>query len=258
MNIEDPDYWSNRKKEIEGLLEESRAKRSKEPLLKRVLDELYNMLFYTRKTIFYIKELKKWFEIEPETLGLADDFILYSSYLYSKNLDLQCAQLLEKNKDSINVNFLLNIVENEFRLFFPKENKKNILKIVKSDKQKYELLYKKISKIKLRRDKEIAHIDKSKIKNDLNFFANIKLSEYDSLIKELEAIMIRYYKFGRFTIPNSFEKRQSLSSNVFEIGLDKFRIVLSIGLDNVPEEIIGEKFKLSKIMNHEKLKRKRI
>ncbi|MCP4601967.1 MAG: hypothetical protein GY847_15870 [Proteobacteria bacterium] len=156
---------SNTHQEIEQQVAAFLDARKRRPKHVKVIDKLDSLRSIGRD------HLRAWTEIyrafkgdERELIALAGWFFVISAVAHLQTAVLHAAKLTERNKDSVNVWYLLNLVES---MPGSRELRHGIKTSVRNCRERLEALEGDLAKIKEQRDLHLAHVDRNKFNTDI-------------------------------------------------------------------------------------------
>jgi len=146
------------------------------------------LYYYTAQTIAYESR---------ENENLLDNKLFFSAFFGSTDdAILILSRLVIDNKNSINMDYLLNLVENNCDLL-PISSKANVLSAVKEHRIQLDNMEPLVNKIKRERDKKLAHADRVRVNNPENNLSNptFYMEEVGNFLHGLIDIVNTYNKF---------------------------------------------------------------
>jgi hypothetical protein len=202
-----------------------------------VLDDLYKIITVTRQNIFLWNQLYEGIRKRPEIIDLFSLFVITSANLLTERIILDISKLFDKGKSSINTDFLHNLIINEGKKHFTQEVYQKMQNQVVEDKNEIEKYNSLILKIKSKRDKEIAHLDKGTLGNEFDEETKIELEELGNILKSIEGIYSNYYSICNYQKLSSFgEYLHWLEGFGVTTTFDDLFSLIDFALDTIPEE----------------------
>jgi hypothetical protein len=168
------------------------------PRLEKILAELQTITDWGQRC------LRIWGQIydvihgdDPELIALAFRYFTFTSAVLVQTAVLQAAKLVEKHSDSVNLCYFFNVLLNEGRKHF-EDDWGEVKEAVKNDRAQVQELFCVVSRIKVTRDKEIAHRDRCFVNSIMSNSTQVEVQELQGLFVTVQEMLDRYhfYYFG--------------------------------------------------------------
>ena len=186
---------------IEQFAREYTAVLEGRPRLEKTLDELNKIASQG------LDHLNAWEEIykaihsdDVDLVDLAPWYFFLTGIAHLEIATLQAAKLTENHGDSVNLEYLLNLLTDRCQANFP-SNWREVRKSVDIDRTQLSDLKPIVSRIKTERDKRIAHHDRSNLSATSDDVTRIEATELENVLQTIRNIVTRYYIYYYGEVP---------------------------------------------------------
>ena len=161
---------SNVYEEVERQVNTFLEARTRRPKLVKVIDELDSLVWSGRAHLDAWSEIYRAFNSDDrELFALAGRFFVMSAVAHLHTAALHAAKLTEAHADSVNVLYLLRLVENSSPR--TREQKHDTKLVVRNCRERLVALASDIDAVKEQRDLHLAHVDRSRFNSGMDHFA---------------------------------------------------------------------------------------
>lgn len=191
-----------------------------------VLDALFAQIWMGNTHLLIWEQVNKTLAAEPELAGRSSAFFQFTLRAHIDAALLHLARLLDRHRDAVSLPYLLRIAGSRSTQF-RHQQKETVQRAVEEDQARLDGLRGQIHALEVRRNKQIAHLDKANIKNAAQLMAesDLTLANVQTLYSTVWEIVCRYSAYWR-------------DSSVFNemIGWDDFKDLAQVALKGIDLE----------------------
>ena len=209
-----------------------RQQQSEGTKINMVLDDLYGIVVETTEFISLWKQIHSLIRTRVEVAELLNYILFTTGKLLLDRAVLDISKIFDKGKDSINHEFLTNLIRNEGRKTISDKALTTLKSKLAHDEQALQVHSALIAQMKTKRDKEIAHLDKSMLGNVFDHHTNVEVDEIESVLALLDSLYVDYYDICGFKKrSNAKEDLTMCESAGFVTDFDRVIRVVDFALD---------------------------
>jgi len=198
-----------------------------EPDLKQTVEKLEQIVRGGRHHCAAWRAIYQVFNsANPEILDLAVMFFGITARAHLDSAILQSAKLTENRSDSLNLNYLFNLVERDTRTTFRK-SADEAFAAVKSDKESLRFFASTIDQLKLHRDRFLAHYDRRNLREDIFMVSRPSIEEIERFLAWAQQIVEKY----AFALDSGEILSNITLRPILDLSLGDLQVVVSAGLD---------------------------
>lgn len=145
--------------EIESFLDSRRQR----PKAVRVLDAILGIADRGRDHLKIWESLRTLAHEDPALVDVATMFFLMTAIAHIEAATLHAAKLVETQQDSVNITYLLNEIEAARNQSFLRDSFTNVRPVVAAARSRLQHMQQTVIRIKDKRDRDLAHLDRSHI-----------------------------------------------------------------------------------------------
>jgi len=247
------------KEEVNQAYEELKRKEKSKSKNQLILESLNSTIINAERYLLLYNTFSQLVKSNISFSQLCGTFIFDYSILLFEKIILEINYFWEDNKGSININFFLNVIENE-RQKFINNSKWEIVQIqIQQHRSEVELLKKTYQGVILLRDWKLAHKDKNELgKRYENPRVYVTSEEFAEIIKKLKIIVDYYFDLFEFENRDTLEKLLNAEELIgFKTGLEDLVFVVNqsfekLNFENPEIQSIAENYKAFKILDEKK------
>ena len=223
------------KEEVNRGYEVLREKEKSKPKNQLILESLNPTIVNAERQLFRWKELNKTITKNISFSQLCGTFLFEYAVLLKERTILDINHILEENKDSINIVFFLNIIENGRQRFIKNYMWEEAQDKIRNHRLEIDKLRSEYVNVIIERDKKIAHKDKEELGNEFNMISKvISIEQIDELLNKLISIVDYYYELfeinDRLTLDKILVVEESIG---FKTGINHLVSVVNLAFENL-------------------------
>jgi hypothetical protein len=220
-------------KEVQEHLDAYRQQQNNRTKINKLLDDLYGIVVETDKLIYMWRQIHKLVSTRPEIADLFSHFLIVTGKLLLERAIVDISKIFDKGKDSINNQFLINLLQHEGKETMSAEVITALKNLVAKYESALQMHSNVILQMKAKRDKELAHLDKKMLGDVFGGGINIEVEEIESILSLLNTMYSEYYSIcGFHKMEAAEESLKAIDSMGFPTSFDKLIRVVEYALDN--------------------------
>ena len=168
------------------------------PNVDELLDVLQKHIWMGRTHLWMWRQVNDYLALHQDVMNVSHAFFSFTLRSHLDSAFLHLARLVDQHREAISVDYLLRVAETHSAKF-AHASSAEITKSVKDDRSTLARLAKSIDAVVVRRDKQLAHLDKETLTKPASIEADatITYKDADDLFVALSAIVNRYSGFWR-------------------------------------------------------------
>lgn len=220
-------------KAVTEQLDAHREQQSRRTKINMVLDDLYSIVAETDKLIHLWRQAYTLIRTRPEVADLFSHFLIVTAKLLLERAVVDISKIFDKGKDSINHQFLINLVQYDGGKTLSAEAIASLKELVTEYDASLQVHSSIILQFKAKRNKELAHLDKSMLGDVFENHIKIEVEEIESVLKLLNSMYSKYYSICGFNKRHAAEEGlEFIESMGFSTSFGKLIKVVDYALDN--------------------------
>jgi hypothetical protein len=244
------------KEEVNRAYEELKKKEKSKPKNQLILESLNSTIINAERYLLRHTTFSQLVRSNISFSQLCGTFVFDYSILLFEKIILEINHFWENNKDSININYFLHIIENNRQKFIEDSKWEIAQKQIQDHRTEIEtakITYESVIKF---RDWKLAHKDKKELGNRFENAPNdITIELLAEIINMLKKIVDYYYDLFKFDNRETLEKMLVVEESIgFKTGLEDLVCVVNQSFEKLnftnPEiQSIADNHKTLKLLN---------
>lgn len=228
---------------IEELVQKQEELLKARPKLEKTFSELQNIINRGRQNLRIWEQSHEILHGEnTELFSLAFRYFTYIGYLLFQSAILQATKLTEKSRESVNLHYLLNLLHHEAKKNFP-HNWREIQKSVGKDRTIIDGFHSIIDRLKFKRDKEIAHLDRIVVNSEFESENYVEVQELIGLFETAQTILHKYHDYYFGFAPKKLQLSKKDKTYFGPEGLEDILTLALLALDDNSHQNVSEHVK---------------
>jgi F0F1-type ATP synthase delta subunit len=220
-------------KNVQEHLDAYRQQQNNRTKINKLLDDLYGIVVETDKLIHMWRQIRTLVSARPEVADLFSHFLITTGKLLIERAVVDISKIFDKGKDSVNNQFFINLLQHEGKESISPEAMASLKKLVAEYEGALQVHNNVILQMKAKRDKELAHLDKSMLGDIFGRQINIEVEEIELILKLLNSMYSECYSIcGFHKMEAAEESLKTIDSMGFPTSFDKLIRVVDYALDN--------------------------
>jgi hypothetical protein len=207
-------------------------KRNSRTRIEVVLSELHTLTLETRHTIYQWRQIYDLAHNRPDIFGLFDMFLFKTGSIMAEKIILDLSKIFDRGKDAVNHQYLVNLINNAEKKTIELKALAKLNKAAQDSLITIEQYADLVLRMKSKRDKEIAHMDKS-ILGSYEEVAKVEMEEMEHIAESIANIYSDFYEIGSFGKATTLEDYLDSMKTVFSISFDDLTYLVDYALDNL-------------------------
>lgn len=228
---------------ISELVQKQQKLLDERPQLEKAFSELQNIVNRGRQCLriwnqhneILHGENRELFDLAFRYFTFIDSVLLQSAILYA-------TKLIDKNNDSVSLRYLFNLMVQDGQRKFP-ENWREIKESIRDDQAVLDSFQPLIERLKTKRDKEIAHLDRTFVNSISENENYVEAHELSDFFQVIQIVLYRYHQYYFGFPPRQLQlSEQDIVFLGFE-GLEDIFTLALISLDDDSIQNVSEHIK---------------
>ncbi|HEX8656609.1 MAG TPA: hypothetical protein VF690_03705 [Hymenobacter sp.] len=191
-------------------------------------------LMDTKRHLHLWRQLYDAAQQHPNAISLFFHLVMIAAVLLQDRAVLELSKIFDEGNSSINRKYLINLIRQQERKSLSPEVLAALDKALTADELKFAQYKDLITRIKTKRDKEIAHADRTRLTGDFDTRAKIEVEELDNIAQEVDRMFSSYYGICGFKAPMTHEGFLAVGEQLgFNTDFNDLFHVIEVGLANL-------------------------
>ena len=205
--------------------------------LHRIVEELQNLIQDGRLHLLAWQQILEATKKYPELLDLATGFFVLTAKAHREATILCAAKLVEGQGDSVTFDYFFNVLLGSNSYFLA--NWDEVKRSAQADKKRLPEIRQAFEKVRVERDKVVAHLDKEIINSGSKSQIYVSFTELSELFDVFEHLLNPYYAYCSFLAPADLRN----ADDIFSMRLDDLFYLVGRALDSETIDDASENIK---------------